>query len=160
MEAAAFLGAVVVPQESGVSLKPFAHILNKIGGRGLYRTRASKVLKSLGYQEHHIISNKNSIKDHKLLKITGFDLESRSNKIFLPNRFDLHKTRSVHNKRHWKGVSISLSEKMDDLLNIGAAENWSTKDFNDALFKMIKEERMALKEGKRILNSKGIKNEF
>ena len=158
MEAAAFLGAVVVPQESGVSLKPFAHILNKIGGRGLYRNRASKVLKSLGYQEHHIISNKNDwTKDHELLKLAGFNLDSRSNKMFLPKSPGMHPSRSIHNGKHWDAISEDISIKMKSILEQGKLEQWTQEMYRTKFNNLLMNTRKELKSGKTILNSKGMK---
>lgn len=54
-------------------------------GFDLLRSKSSdraSALKSQGFQDHHILSDKNNLtKNHELLELTGFDLQKRQNKI-------------------------------------------------------------------------------
>nr|WP_269151603.1 AHH domain-containing protein [Sutcliffiella horikoshii] len=107
-------------------------------------------LRKQGFQEHHIISDKNKLtQNHKLLKEAGFDLQSRSNKMFLPSKASLHPTRSIHKGKHTNKVSENLARQMDQVLEIGTANGWSQKQYNDALRGIISGERQLLRNGSR-----------
>tara|TARA_R110002072_G_scaffold47902_2_gene131246 strand:- start:782 stop:1510 length:729 start_codon:yes stop_codon:yes gene_type:complete len=106
-----------------------------------------------GYQDHHIISDKNPMtKNHPLLKKAGFDLQSRANKIFLPTSEGIHPRRSIHVGRHRSHLSRLMQRRMDKILRhgerIGANRAWHNRE----LRKMISKERQMLRGGYRTLN--------
>jgi len=115
-------------------------------------------LKNQGFQEHHIISNKNNLtKEHELFGLAGYNtpadfLQSQRNKIYLPSDASLHTTRSIHKGRHLNSVSQNLADQMDAVVMQGNMEGWTTQQFNDALSQILKDERAELRSGKRILN--------
>lgn len=112
-----------------------------------------KVLKSQGFQDHHIISDKNkATKDHELLEKANFNLDSRANKMFLPKEEHLHPTRALHQGRHLNSVSEELATKMTNIVEKGKKENWSTAQYNQALQGLLKKERVELKAGDIVLN--------
>jgi RHS repeat-associated protein len=106
-----------------------------------------------GFQEHHIISNKNALTaEHELLDLAGFNLESRANKLFLPPDEAFHSTRSLHLGRHTTGVSRSLAEQMDAIVEVGRIQGWTQQQYRDALLSLISQERQSLKTGVKALN--------
>jgi hypothetical protein len=106
-----------------------------------------------GFQDHHIVSNKNPLtKNHELLDLADFDLNSRTNRIFLPTDGSLHPTRSIHMGRHTTGVSRNLARKMDAVVEVGRAQGWSQQQYGNALRVIIMKEQQALKSGVRALN--------
>jgi hypothetical protein len=106
-----------------------------------------------GFQEHHIISDKNVLtKNHELLDLAGFDLQSRVNKIFLPIEESLHPTRSIHSGRHLTTVSRNLAEQMDQIVEVGQQNGFTQGQYIKALRSMISEERQLLRSGERALN--------
>jgi RHS repeat-associated protein len=117
-----------------------------------------KELKKQGFQEHHIISDKNPLtKEHELFDLAGYNnpndfLQLQKNKIYLPKDASLHPTRSIHKGRHYQSVSQNLSQLMDDVVDVGKTQGWTTEQFNEALTNIVKNERQLLKDGTRILN--------
>jgi len=112
-----------------------------------------KALRAAGFQEHHIISDSNSAtKDHLLLKLAGFDLQSRLNKMWLPTDAARHPSRSIHNGKHLRRVSDALGLQMTRILETGQKRGWAKEDYARALRSIIAEERKALRTGKRHLN--------
>jgi len=110
-------------------------------------------LKSQGFQDHHVISDKNKLtQDHELLDLAGYDLQKRNNKIFLPSEEGLHPTRSIHKGRHTTKVSRNLAEQMDAITEAGKAAGWSQEQYKQALDGLVSKEREALKTGERALN--------
>lgn len=110
-------------------------------------------LKKQGFQDHHIISDKNKLtKNHELLDAAGYDLQSRNNKMFLPTNESLHPTRSIHKGRHTNSVSENLANQMDEVLEYGRANGWTQQQYNDALRGIISGERQLLRDGSRALN--------
>jgi RHS repeat-associated protein len=110
-------------------------------------------LKAQGFQEHHIISDKNAqTKNHPLIALAGFDLQSQANKIYLPDNENLHPTRSIHNGRHPNVVSTNLARQMNDAVVLGRQQGWGQKQYDDALRGIIAKERIELKAGNRMLN--------
>lgn len=115
--------------------------------------RKTKALKGQGFEEHHIISNKNPLtEDHELLQLADFNLESRKNKIFLPKTGTEHPTRSIHSGRHTNRHSLIIAQKMDIIVFAGKKEGWKTPDYKAALMKLLSKERQALKAGDIPLN--------
>ena len=41
---------------------------------------------------------------------------------------------------------------MDDVVDVGKTQGWTTEQFNEALTNIVKNERQLLKDGTRILN--------
>lgn len=117
-------------------------------GTGFSRDRILK-----GFQDHHIVSDKNPLtKNHELLDLADFDLQSRSNKIFLPEEPALHPTRSIHSGKHLTSVSRNLAEQMDEVVAIGRQQGWAQPQYDAALRGLIQEERSLLLSGQRALN--------
>ncbi len=79
-------------------------------------------------------------------------LQLQKNKIYLPKDASLHPTRSIHKGRHYQSVSQNLSQLMDDVVDVGKTQGWTTEQFNEALTNIVKNERQLLKDGTRILN--------
>ena len=108
------------------------------------------------FEKHHIISNKNkATKDHKLLDLAGFDLNSKSNIMLLPTKkgFKITTTdRSIHDGNHIDLVSKRLAGKMEDYVKLGNQKGWGQPEYHKALVEIIAEEKAALKAGDRILN--------
>jgi RHS repeat-associated protein len=112
-------------------------------------------LKKQGYQDHHILSDKHaSTKNHPLLKLAGFDLQSRQNKIFLPNKATAMADgrRSIHEGRHAGRVNDNLAGRMTQAERAGKRNNWSQAQYRKALDKIVSDERKLLRSGERQLN--------
>jgi RHS repeat-associated protein len=74
-------------------------------GRGRPVTRKLERYQRLGFQDHHIFTNKTAaVRDHPIWKAAGRDPDTRVNKMLLPSRPDLHPTRSIHRGRHDRGL--------------------------------------------------------
>ncbi|MFJ7144576.1 RHS repeat-associated core domain-containing protein [Pseudomonas protegens] len=117
--------------------------------------RRIKSLKKQGYQDHHILSDKHpATKNHPLLKLAGYDLQSRRNKIFLPNKKTAMKDprRSIHEGRHAGRVSDNLAAKMTQVEQVGKRNNWNQAQYRKALDKIVSDERQLLRSGQRQLN--------
>jgi hypothetical protein len=109
-----------------------------------------------GYQDHHIISHlTKETRDHPLLRLAGFDLQSQANKIFLPKEDteDMHPTRALHRGRHHDPYHEILVKKMDGIERQGQAANWTQTQYHDALLNMLREVRSNLKAGRIAFNS-------
>ncbi|HHU4239187.1 TPA: AHH domain-containing protein [Escherichia coli] len=116
-------------------------------------SKRARLLKQKGFQEHHIISDKNSLtKNHPLLKAAAYDLQKMKNKIFLPTKCELHATRTIHKGRHLRKVSRNLANKMTEALEYGKKHGWTQQEYSNALDAIVAEERAALKDGTRALN--------
>ncbi|NKD56002.1 MULTISPECIES: hemagglutinin repeat-containing protein [unclassified Haematospirillum] len=123
-------------------------VVDEAGKTGFDRKAITK-----GFQDHHIISNKNrATKDHDLLDLADFDLDSRANRIFLPTKAELHPTRSIHLGRHRDEISKGLGREMDDIAERGRLEGWTTPQYRDELDKIIARERKELRSGETGLN--------
>ncbi|QHE54033.1 AHH domain-containing protein [Pontibacillus sp. HMF3514] len=119
------------------------------------RTQNSReaYLKKQGFQDHHIISDKNKLtKNHELLDESGYNLQSRNNKMFLPTDESLHPTRSIHKGKHTNSVSENLARQMDEVVEHGRANGWKQEQYNDAIRDIVSNERQLLREGSRALN--------
>lgn len=117
--------------------------------------RKIKALKKQGFQDHHILSDKHpSTKNHPLLKLAGYDLQSRQNKIFLPNNKAAltYKKRSIHQGRHASRVSENLATKMTQAQKLGKKNKWTQEQYRKALDKIVADERKLLRSGDRQLN--------
>ena len=110
-----------------------------------------------GCEWHHILSDKNDlIRNHKLLKASGFDLQDTSNLILLPKAEAAAVSttvRSVHQGRHVEEYSKGLAEKMSDIHMQGVSEGWTQPQFKAKLENLIQETRQQLKNGEIHLNS-------
>ncbi len=111
-----------------------------------------------GCEWHHILSDKNDlIRNHKLLKVSGFDLQDASNFMLLP-KVDAAAvsttTRSVHQGRHVEDYSKGLAKKMDDIHIQGVAEGWTQTQYRVELEQLVSRTRQQLKNGEIHLNSK------
>jgi len=123
-------------------------------GKNSFTKAADKELRAMGYQRHHIIpQGHRATKNHKLLELANFDLQSAHNKMYLPSKFGLHPTRSLHRGGHYDSIGIGMAEKMDDILQQGIMGDWTTKQYNDKLMNLLKDTRSGLKQGKIELNS-------
>ncbi len=123
------------------------------------------------YENHHIIPQQ--LKDHPLLKLAGFDIHSRVNRIFLPKPVDgnfsrpeaaamsaeerkklpPNERRSFHQGSHDGPVIEEISENMDARIKLGKANNWTELQYNNALREIISVYRQELKQGNIALNS-------
>ncbi len=106
-----------------------------------------------GFQRHHIISHTNKdTKNHPLLRAAGFNLESSTNKIYLPTQPEMHSTRSIHLGRHSVSVMAGMQQSMTNILDFGKINGWSQAQYNAALRGLLKEERQRLRAGEVALN--------
>lgn len=106
-----------------------------------------------GFQEHHIIPKGSKLtKNHPLLKLAGFNLESRANKIFLPTTLGGYKQRSPHSGGHYPQVSKNVARQMNTVLREGQKRGWSQQQYNQELRKIISDERQLLRSGHRAIN--------
>ncbi len=122
--------------------------VDNVAPKGFNRVESVK-----GFQSHHIISNKNILtKNHELLELAGFDLNSSKNLIYLPTDELLHPTRSIHLGRHRNSISRNMEKQMDAIVRIGSQQGWSKQQYNQALVELLSQERQILKSGNRALN--------
>ncbi len=106
-----------------------------------------------GFQDHHIVSDKNVLtKNHELLDLAEFNLQSRANKIYLPKDGGLHPTRSIHNGKHRTSVSQNLADQMSEVVDVGRQNGFTPVQYDQALRAIISEERQLLRSGQRALN--------
>ncbi len=145
----------------GVNLQPRINIIqggngplggSRVGGGSFNRADITR-----GLQSHHIISPTNqATKNHELLTLAGFnnkkEINSRVNRIFLPvNRSD-HPTRSIHIGKHTQEAMDNVAKKMDNIVKMGRAQNWSQSQYRSELRTMLSETRQELRGGKVALN--------
>ena len=144
----------------GVNIQPHVNIVpggngplggNAVGGGAFNRTEITR-----GFQDHHIISPTNhATKNHELLSLAGFnDINSRSNRIYLPVHESQHATRSIHRGRHTQEAMNDVARNMDRIVQKGKAENWSQSQYRSELRTMLSETRQELRAGNIALNSK------
>ena len=107
-----------------------------------------------GFQKHHIIPQQ--LKNHPLIKEAGMNIHSIGNIIYLPTSADAHPTRTIHKGSHPE-YKKHIEKQMSDLLEIGQNNNWTQKEYKDALKKLIRSERANLRSGKTILNKNSIR---
>ena len=143
------LGSLAVSGTAG-ALRNIA----QVGGVTTSINRKLAILRAQGFQEHHIISPTNSaVRNHPLLSAAGYDLQGRSNKIVLPNDARVHPTRAIHIGRHEGTYSSVLKAKFDETLALGRSQGWTKAQYRAALDSVVAEERAALRNGDRALNS-------
>jgi RHS repeat-associated protein len=114
-----------------------------------------KNIKSQGFQDHHILSNKNPLtRDHELVDMAGGVelLEKRSNKILLPDDAANHATRSIHKGRHYNKVSENNAKLMDSKLEKIRQSGGGQEEALEAINQIQKKQREALKAGDVKLN--------
>ncbi len=117
------------------------------------QTRRKAHLTRQGFQEHHIISHTNrATKNHQLIRLAGFDLQSRANKIFLPKDKTVHGKRSIHCGRHYKVVSEDIKMQMDMIVQTGKMKSWSQSQYRAKLDAFLSDMRQQLKAGNIALN--------
>ena len=102
-----------------------------------------------GFQEHHIISNKNkAIRNHKIREKTGMSPDSPENKIFLPTKAENHPTMSTHRGRHWQKVSDECNVELNKIVENGEAQRWMKEQFESELRSFLEKQRKMLSLGK------------
>lgn len=107
-----------------------------------------------GFQEHHIISNKNkATKDHEIWQKAGMSPDDPENKIFLPTEEENHPSRTIHKGRHWQSVSDDQAEELTKMVNRGEKEGWTQEQYKNELKEFINKERQRLRSGDADLNS-------
>ncbi|WP_370389323.1 RHS repeat-associated core domain-containing protein [Snodgrassella alvi] len=107
-----------------------------------------------GFQKHHIIPQQ--LKNHNLIKAAGMNIHSVKNIMYLPTSADAHATRTIHNGSHF-AYTRDIEAQMSDIYERGQKENWTQKQYKQALNKLIKKERINLRSGKTILNKNSIR---
>lgn len=121
------------------------------GGSSSGRFNRQNIIK--GFQDHHIVSDKNKFtKNHKLIQLAGANLQSRQNRIYLPKQAASHPTRSIHMGRHYNAYSRVLGTKMNDAVRLGNREKWTQQQYHRAYSQIIGEFRAELKAGNIALN--------
>lgn len=111
------------------------------------------MLKAQGFQQHHIASNKNSwTKDHELFRLSGVDINSRVNTMYLPKSADLHQTRAVHLSRHTNTYSERVAHKMTAIADQGKAAGWTQEQYRSETRVLLSELRQELRAGNIGLN--------
>jgi hypothetical protein len=119
-------------------------------------TQTLRAFKTLGFQDHHIISPTNrATRNHPLLGLAGYDLQGRANRMLLPSISSAHPTRSIHRGRHDKAYSEVLRDRMNEIVERGRAEGFSQADYRRELDALVAWERAALRSGDRALNKNG-----
>lgn len=108
-----------------------------------------------GYQKHHIIPQQ--LRNHELIKRAGANIHASNNIIYLPTSEDAHSTRTIHRGSHPEYTAITQSE-MDDLVKLGKNNNWTQKEYKDALDKLTAKKRADLRNGKTFLNKNSIRS--
>ncbi len=113
------------------------------------------------------------MKDHPLLKLAGFDIHSRVNRIFLPKHVDgnfsrpeaaamsaeerkklpPNERRTFHQGPHDKAFVDQIEGKMFEILETGKSKNWTQEQYSNELRGIISQYRQQLKQGKIALNS-------
>ena len=140
----------------GVSINPKVNIVqgggplrgNPVGSVAFNRMQATR-----GFQDHHIASNKNSsTRNHDLWKLAGIDINSRTNKIYLPTKAEQHPTRSIHNGRHTNSYSETIAKQMNSIVRQGKAANWTPDQYRAATRQAFAEIRQGLRSGTIGLN--------
>ena len=100
------------------------------------------------YQLHHVIPRSKA--NHPAIKAAGFDVDNPSNLIYLPKESGVHPTRSVHNgwnKGH-ADYNTSITQQLDEIAEIGKANNWSKADYAAAIDDLRSDTRQGLRKGK------------
>jgi hypothetical protein len=137
----------------GLSNNEINNLISTSRSLRISATKRKARLNALGFQEHHAISPTNkATRNHPLIKAAGFDLESRSNKIFLPKDAATHPARSIHNGRHDGEYSRALRGLMTQAYNQGQAAGWGQAQYRAELDRIISQERAVLRTGMRALN--------
>lgn len=99
------------------------------------------------YQLHHVIPRSKA--NHPAIKAAGFDVDKPGNLIYLPKESGVHPTRSVHNgwnKGH-ADYNTSITQQLDELAEIGKANNWSKADYAAAIDDLRSDTRQGLRKG-------------
>jgi hypothetical protein len=141
----------------GVNLQPRINVVqrgnaalrgNPVGRGSFNRSQITK-----GFQDHHIASHSNKYtKNHELFQLSGINVHSRVNKIYLPENASLHESRSIHYKRHTSTYSEKVSWRMDGLVEQGKAAGWTQQQYRDKTRKLLSELRQELRAGNIGLN--------
>jgi hypothetical protein len=111
-----------------------------------------------GAQVHHIVSDKNPLTTrHPLWDLAGMNPNDSMNKMLLPTKKGAEEmwtgtTRSIHEGRHLKDVSVHLEKKMDTAQRKGYLSGGTQEQYATELRKIILEERKVLSTGERMLN--------
>ena len=84
------------------------------------------------------------------------DIHSVKNIMYLPTSADVHATRTIHNGSH-RAYTRNIEWQLNEIHERGQKENWTQKQYKQALNKLIKKERMDLRRGKTILNKNSIR---
>jgi len=112
-----------------------------------------KIVKVHDVQEHHIIHQK--LKNEELFKLAGMDVEDAYNKMLLPNVKGseyINTNRSIHQGRHDGPIARDLRAQMQDVVDIGKAQEWTQQQYANELKSIIAGEYQLLKSGDRALN--------
>ncbi len=108
-----------------------------------------------------------------MLKLAGFDIHSRVNRIFLPKPVDgnfsrpeaaamsaeerkklpPNERRTFHQGPHDDAVIDQISERMRQVVDTGKLNNWTKIQYNSELRQIISSYRQELKQGIVALNS-------
>ena len=84
-------------------------------------------------------------------------IESAKNKIFLPGKQGLHPSRSLHNGGHLSEVYNTAKQEMSYIMEqakaAGISKEGNKKYFQKKFLEFLNKERVALENGKRILNN-------
>jgi hypothetical protein len=115
-------------------------------GSKRFTIRQSELLRSIGFQEHHI-APKGFAKGHELWELADTSIESRVNKIFLPNAAELSQ-RSVHNGRHANSYGRNIVRQMDSIVERGRTAGWTTEQYRTALRDLLADAWRDLRTGR------------
>ncbi|MBP9878298.1 MAG: AHH domain-containing protein, partial [Alphaproteobacteria bacterium] len=107
-----------------------------------------------GTQVHHIIPQ--TLENDKFLKSIGYDIQQRSNKMFLPTvKGDslLNTNRSFHQGRHVVEVERGIQKSLDAIKEQKILHGWSNeKTIQEIQKQIVTPQRALLREGKIPLN--------
>jgi hypothetical protein len=114
---------------------------------GLRNWNYNNMPKIDGFQNHHVIPR--SMGNHPAIKSAGIDLDDSRNLIYLPTDRANHPTRSIHdgwNTEH-SIYNKNIRGKLDEIYQIGKAENWTKQQFVDEIDKLRSDTRQGLRKG-------------
>ena len=106
-----------------------------------------------GLQWHHIIPNKaGGLRDHNVLKLAGYNIESVRNYILLPTHESYHDTRQVHFGNHVKAYNELIRKKLNAIELKGEEKGWTKEQYLDAVRSFVQQIRHELKNSLLKLN--------
>lgn len=111
-----------------------------------------KVIKQVGWQEHHIIPKMKRFSEHPLVKRSGLNINSKLNKMSLPSKRELDPLKTLHRGKPDEKALRRLMQELNDAESIAKRESWSQQRSLEEIKKIIAKESEGLNSGKFHLN--------